>query len=959
MVRNQILYFSKKHMKLNILNPVTKKEFKYTIILLGSSFLIGLISVFSLRIEIIKNQIWPWLLLIAAMVLGGFLLKKIEPILYHNSMRVRLSPDAKLKWKKVGIILISFSTLLTIFIIYKLLPNMNNWSGTVFLWIISMLAILLGAWLIKGVGCASPRIVSIWGYWSENINFQKFEVIAFILIFILAFFLRVYNLNDIPPGIYVDETNAALDALYIIEGREVTPFGTGWYGTPNGYIYYMAGIIKLFGANWLSLKLISLIPAILTIPAVFFLTRLIFGPIPGLIAMILMATSRWHLSMSRWGWNETAPPLFQVLAIFFLIRGLRDRRALDFAISGLISGLMTYTYLSSRLALFTIFLFIIYWFITDPAGWKESLHRSWVGILIFFLSIFIAIGPTMVTYIIDPFSFNNRVNEISILRDINEQNSISPLADNILDILKFFHHTGDLQGKHNLPGEPMVDPFTGLFFAVGLVYATIKLRDYRCFLLITWLIIGLAGSFLSSNHESPQSYRSLTALPAVIILAATTLDMYARSLNLAIKKRSGSTNLRFVLKNLAIIFLILILSGASIWEVNTYFTKQAKSIDVISGFNPIENGIAHEVIQAYRDQKSIYLSPRFFEYSPLRYLIYEEVKITTGQDSLDDRPYKLLLPEVNLPIPYSNQDVIFLLDYDYFPLKSYFLSIYPQAQINLVNLPNNAPLYLKVEIPGENVAELQGALQRKTNPSGTISEQKVDLIKWDSEFDSTDEIEWEGLLRLETGTDIDLISNSIVQILIDDIPWTESKYLGRGIYKLNVVKPKENLQSFQLAWKIGDNDVENIPANVIFTIPIERNGLLSSYYRNLNWEDSPVFQQITPFLLLAWPDQYPITDESEFSVRFTGSLEVEEDGEYLFKIEADDGARFLIDGVELGAGLKPNQPNDFEVRIELTKGRHPIQIDYFQQGGGSALRLFWQFGDNPLTPIPPEVLFPN
>jgi len=73
-----------------------------------------------------------------------------------------------------------------------------------------------------------------------------------------------------------------------------------------------------------------------------------------------MATSRWHLSMSRWGWNETAPPLFQVLAIFFLIRGLRDRRALDYAISGLISGLMTYTYLSSRLALFTIFLFIFY-----------------------------------------------------------------------------------------------------------------------------------------------------------------------------------------------------------------------------------------------------------------------------------------------------------------------------------------------------------------------------------------------------------------------------------------------------------------------------------------------------------------------------------------------------------------------------------------------------------------------
>ncbi len=946
-------------MKFNLLKPVTKKEFKNIIVLLGFSLLIGLISVFSLRIEIIKNQIWPWLLLITAMVVGGFLLKKIEPVLYHNTMHVRLSSVAKLKRKNVGFILIGISSLLTIFIIYKLLPDINNWSGTVILWVISMAAILIGAWFIKAVGYGSPRVVSIWGYWPENKKFQKFFVIAFFIIFILAIFLRIYQFNEIPPGIYVDETNAALDALYIIEGRQVTPFGAGWYGTPNGYIYYMAGIIKLLGANWLSLKLISLIPAILTIPAIFFLTRLLFGPIPGLIAMLLMATSRWHLSMSRWGWNETAPPLFQVLAIFFLIRGLRDRRALDYAISGIISGLMTYTYLSSRLALFTIFLFIVYWFITDPAGWKVSLRGSWAGLLIFFLSIFIAIGPSLVTYITDPFSFNNRVNEISILRDINEQNSIRPLADNILDILKFFHHTGDLQGKHNLPGEPMVDPLTGLFFAVGLIYAIIKLRDYRCFLLMTWLIIGLAGSFLSSNHESPQSYRSLTALPAVIILAATTLDMSARSLNLAIKSRNGSTKLPLVLNNLAIIFLMIILIGASTWEVNTYFTKQANSIDVISGFNPIENGIAHEVIQAYRDHKSIYLSPRFFEYSPLRFLIYEEVKRSTGKNSLDDRPYKLLLPEVNLPIPFSNQDVILLLDYDYYPLKNYFLSIYPQAQINLVNLPNNAPLYLKIEIPKEQVAEIQGVIQRIKDPSGTISEQKVDLIQWESDFDPTEEIEWEGLLRLETGTDLDIFPKDIVQIFVDGIPWTSTRYLGRGIYELKVVKPKEINQSFQLAWKIGDNEIENIPSNVIFTFTNKRNGLLSSYYRNQNWEGSPVFQQLTPFLLLAWPDQNPIIDESAFSVRFTGSLEVEEDGEYLLKIEADDGARLLIDGVELGAGLKPNQPNDFEVNTALTKGRHPIQIDYFQLGGGSALRLFWQFGDRPLTPVPPEVLSPN
>lgn len=945
-------------MKIKSLPPVTKKEFKKIIIFLGSSLILGLISVFSLRKEFIKDETWPWLLLISVMFIGGLNLKKIEPFLFHNTMDITMCSKSNKNEKKYGFGFIGISTLISIFIIIKLFPDYNNWHGTFIPWVLSMLLILLGSLLIMSIGESSTRIVSIWGYWPEKNKFKKFEIIAFLFIFLLAIILRIYNIDKIPPGFFIDEPNAGLDALYIIEGRQVSPFGTGWYGTPNGYIYYMAGIIKLFGANWISLKIISLIPAILTIPAIYILAKLIFGPIPGLIAMLFMAISRWHLTMSRWGWNETAPPLFQILAIFFLIRGLRDRRALDYAISGIITGLMTYTYLSSRLAIFTIFLFIIYWFFTDPSGWRESLKKSWSGIFIFLLSIMVAIGPILVTYVTDPFTYNNRVNEITILRDINEQKSINPLIDNLIDTLKLFHHTGDFNGRHNLPGEPMADPFTGLFFAFGLFYGILKLRDYRFFLLLIWLIIGLSAGFLSLNHQSPQAYRTLNALPAAIILAAVSLDMYGRAFNLAIKQIK-SINLPSPIKKLPIFFIFLVLSGALLWEVNTYFTKQAKSINVLSDFNPMENGVAHEVVQAYRSNKSIYVSPEFSYFSPLRYLMYGEVKNTTGQNSLDDMPYNVILPEVNFPVPFSNQDVILLLDYEYYHLQNYFLDFYPKANISLVNLPNNYPLYMKVEISRESVAEVQGVIQRIQDPSGTITETKVDLIEWKADTYSPVEVEWEGLLRLENGSEINLISESNIDIFIDNNPWTGSKYLGRGIYHLKVIKQKENNDPFHLSWKIDDNDQEQIPPEAFFINPNERNGLLSSYYRNPNWEGSPVFQQITPFLLLAWPDQSPIIDESDFSARFTGSIEIDEPGEYLFILKVDDGARLIIDGVELGASLKPNQPNDFEVRTELTKGKHPIQIDYFQQGGGSSLRLYWQFGDNPIKPIPPEVFSPN
>ena len=70
-----------------------------------------------------------------------------------------------------------------------------------------------------------------------------------------------------------------------------------------------------------------------------------------------------------------------MLATYFLLRGLRERRA-DYALGGVISGLMMYTYLSSRLAVVTIVLVYPLLVLTDPSGWRASLRRSWAGILI-------------------------------------------------------------------------------------------------------------------------------------------------------------------------------------------------------------------------------------------------------------------------------------------------------------------------------------------------------------------------------------------------------------------------------------------------------------------------------------------------------------------------------------------------------------------------------------------------
>lgn len=919
----------------------------------------GVFIAWLLRQEWAKPELWPWALLIAVMVAGALLLRRLDAWLPGELMPPRIVDSPAKMRRVVGLLCIVAGLALTGLVAWKLWPDYRLWNGTVPLWLAALALVLIGSWLVGSVGLASARAATAMSIWANTRRSRYIEAVAFILILALAIFLRTYRLDSIPSGIYVDESNGSLDALRILEGGGVSPFATGWYETPNGYIYYMAAIYQLFGANWLSLKLVSLLPAILTIPAVYLLGRLLFGPSAGLFAMLFMAVSRWHLSMSRWGWNETAPPLFQVLAFYFLVRGLRDRRALDYTLSGLIAGLAVYTYLSSRLAAATLLLYAAYWFVSDPAGLRTSLRRSALGLILMGVAALIAIGPIMVTYITDPFILNNRVSEISIFRDVSDQGSITPLASNIVDILRFFHQTGDHQGKHNLPDEPMADPVTGLLFAIGFAYAIFAWRDHRRVLLLLWLVIGLAGSYLSSQHESPQSYRSLTALPAVVLMAGDVLDRIVRALYRALREIRLTSSNHSIPVVVASGVAVIALGGATLWESSVYFGPQAESVEVIRGFNPTENQVAHETIAAIEADNTVYLSPNFSDFSPLRFLLYGVIKARTGENTIDNRPYHVVLPEVNLPLPDDGHDVLMLLDSEYWDLRNYVASFYPESQMTLVRLPDGSPIYMKVEITQEQIAALHGLTERLVYADGHEEEQRVSQIELHEADEDIVEASWEGAIRLEHGGEYDLVGEGGLDIYVDGRRWTGASYLGRGLYGLRVVQQEGATGEARLLWRQPEAELSPVPREVLFHFSWPQQGLVGAYYNNNNWEGSPVFRQVAPFLLLAWPDETPIVQRHEFSIRFTGALRVTEPSTYWIRVDADDGARLTLDGEVLAEALIPNQPNNFEVTIDLDRGDHPIEIEYFQNGGGSALRVYWRHGEALYSPIPPAALIPD
>ena len=855
------------------------------------------------------------------------------------------------------------ATAITGWVVMHLWPDYHTWNGTVLPWVTALVLVMGGAFLIRSVGSPDaglpePTVGTVARKRSSRANILL-EAVLFALILVLAIFLRTYRLGEIPAGIWHDETDASLDALRILDGHTVSPFGTGWYQTPNGFIYYMAGVYRLLGASHLTLKLVSLIPAILTVAALYPLGRSLFGPATGLCAMFLLAVSRWHLSMSRWGWNELAPPLFQVLATYLLVRGLRGRRAFELGLGGVVAGLMIYTYPSSRISLLTILLFAVLWVLLDPDGIRRSFRRHWGGLLLFCAASAVSVAPLAVTFIRDPETFARRLKEVSVFNDVANEKSYRPLVGNLADHLRFFFRDGDRNGRHNLPGEPQLDPLLGVLFLLGLGRSVFSLRDRRSVLLLLWFGLALANGIFGSRFESPQAYRTIAVVPAVALLAADTLVRLARALRDRTARGAGGDSGRMV-RAAGPALVLAGLAGVGGWETAIYFGPQTRFKDIDYFFNTLETHLADDVSAALRRGSAVYLEPQYYQASQLRFLLYDGATARTGRTSLDNPPCRMVRPAIDLPLPPAPSGADLFLSLENECAIGYLKTLYPDAAIRVVTARDLAPWYIHVRLQASDLAAIAGLTARFASVEGRIGRMVVSRPSQAEPPDDTIRADWAGGLSIPQSGSYELVPADGLGLEVDGAAWSGRRYLAAGLHDLHLWQVGRGRHApATLGWIApGASDgAEEIPAAAFFQVTAPRQGLRGYYYPNAEWKGAPLFTQVAPYFLLSWPEDEPI--RGAFTARFLGRIRAPVAGLYRFRIRADDGARLIIDGRVLGEGLVPGQFNEIVVSVVLAAGDHPIEIDYLQMGGGSTLDFLWQHGDERECAVPPSALFPD
>src|SRR4030042_4619804 len=130
---------------------------------------------------------------------------------------------------------------------------------------------------------------------------MKKEIILFLSIFLLAIFLRLYQINTLPPGLHGDEAQSGIEALKILQGAPYTPYSSEVYGQTTFYFYLVAGVFKIFGPSPTTIRLTSALLGILTIPLFYFFVRYFLGKEVALFSTFFLAISRWHIHLSRLG----------------------------------------------------------------------------------------------------------------------------------------------------------------------------------------------------------------------------------------------------------------------------------------------------------------------------------------------------------------------------------------------------------------------------------------------------------------------------------------------------------------------------------------------------------------------------------------------------------------------------------------------------------------------------------
>jgi 4-amino-4-deoxy-L-arabinose transferase-like glycosyltransferase len=367
-----------------------------------------------------------------------------------------------------------------------------------------------------------------------------------ILIFLLAIFLRFWQIDRVPPSLYWDEVSQGYNAYSILktgydEHHEFLPItrfqAFGDYKAPI-YIYLDVASIFIFGMTEFAIRFPSAFFGTLTVLLTYFLTRELFygnkhRSLIGIFASLFLAVSPWHIQLSRAAYEANIATFFTVfgLLMFFIAR---RKSSYLYLLSSLSFVLAFYSFNAHRIfiPILVLLLFFVY---------RRQIFLNLKKVILAIFIGIILLVPFLL-YLRTPesrlrFAEVNIFSDISVIKESNHLQQIdgnSPAGrvfDNrrVLYGLSFMKHYFDFFNPTYLffkgDGNPRFSTQDNgelylymLPLIISGIYFVIKQEKNNRLFLLGWFL--LAPVAAATARETPHALRSETFIPIYEIFAA-------------------------------------------------------------------------------------------------------------------------------------------------------------------------------------------------------------------------------------------------------------------------------------------------------------------------------------------------------------------------------------------------------------------------------------------------------
>src|SRR5260221_824815 len=187
-------------------------------------------------------------------------------------------------------------------------------------------------------------------------------------ILVIAFFLRIFQIDKVPVSLFGDELDLGYQAYSILHtGRDyygnkmpLQFHSLAEYRTPL-YLYSAVPTVALFGISPLAVRLTAVVFGVLGVWALYLLLKeLTKREDLALVSAAVLAFSPWHLQYSRAGFEVTELLFFLIIGLYLFFKSLKNGKWLWLSVVCLVVCPFIYSTAKLFVPLLMVFLFLVW-----------------------------------------------------------------------------------------------------------------------------------------------------------------------------------------------------------------------------------------------------------------------------------------------------------------------------------------------------------------------------------------------------------------------------------------------------------------------------------------------------------------------------------------------------------------------------------------------------------------------